>query len=99
MIPTIQMRSDDGSSSSSSNFIRTRISRTDVENIAILSEMTMSVRIPKIVIETGFCVMSETEFKMTLVIEENIVRPVYRVVERDARMGRRHQTNRLTDIR
>ncbi len=47
----------------------------------------MMERIPKIVIETGFCVMSETEFKMTFEIEENIVCPVYRVVRRDARMA------------
>jgi hypothetical protein len=29
--------------------------------------------------------MSATELRMTFEIEENIVRPVYRVVERDAR--------------
>jgi hypothetical protein len=31
------------------------------------------LKIPKIVSETGFCVMSETEERMTVAIEENIV--------------------------
>ena len=73
IIPTIQMRSDDGFSSSSSNFILTSASRTEGDMIAIASEIITRLKMPKMVSETGFCVMSEMEVKMTFAIEENIV--------------------------
>ena len=53
--------------------------------IAKKSEMTTTERIPNIVIETGFCVISPSELKIALEIEENIVRSVYRLEMRDAR--------------
>ena len=43
--------------------------------------------------------MSETEFKMTFVMEENIVSSVYRVVARVARMRGETTDIRRTDFR
>ena len=73
IIPIIQKRREEGSSSSSRSFMRTSTSRVLGEKIASMSERITSERIPKIVIETGFWVMSENELMMTFAIEENIV--------------------------
>ena len=68
--------------------MRTSASRTEGNMIAKKSEITTSERIPKIVIETGFCIMSDSELKMKFEIEENIVSSVYRFGERDARRSK-----------
>lgn len=73
MIPTIQKRRDEGFSSSSRSFIFIRMSRTEGEIIAILRATITLLKRTKMVIETGFCVMSFTDSSMTLVIEENIM--------------------------
>jgi hypothetical protein len=73
MIPTIQSRRDEGSSSSSRSFIFIKPSRHDDENMAMKRAITISMRTVNTASDIGFCIMSESELKMALAIEENIV--------------------------
>jgi hypothetical protein len=72
-IPIIQTRRDDGASSSSRSLIETSASRVFGEKIAMISAITMSVRIPKMDADTGFSIMSEIELKILCVRGENIM--------------------------
>ena len=78
IILTIQIRRDLGSSSSSSNFREMSLSLHEGKKLAKISAMIKIKSMLKITIDTGFCDASDSEERIALVIEENIVSLVYR---------------------
>lgn len=79
----IQIRRDDGFSSSSRSFTDTRASLHGLKSDAMIREITSMIRMAKIVIETGFCDTSEIVSRSKEEIDDdaegNIVSLVYRV--------------------
>lgn len=94
IIPMIQRRSDDGSSSSSKSFTAINLSLHDGKIEAKISAMMKSPSTLKIVMDTGFCEMSESEESKVFVIEENIVSTVYRYNTSSATVARKRNVSK-----